>query len=74
MNISIIGAGNVGSALEKLYGAGHNITYGVRNINDEKYTDLNDHAQLKLPNEAIEKSDVIFLQHLGEQPKMQLQV
>ena len=62
MNISIIGAGNVGSALgKKLYGAGHNITYGVRNINDEKYTDLNDHAQLKLPNEAIEKSDVIFL-------------
>ncbi len=41
MNISIIGAGNVGSALGKsLAKAGHTLFYGVPTPDDSKYADL----------------------------------
>ena len=62
MKIAIIGAGNVGSALgERWNESGHHIIYGVRNIEDEKYTKLKEYAQLRTPTEAADQSDVIIL-------------
>ena len=62
MKIAIIGAGNVGSALGKKWSEkGHSITYGVRNTNDEKYAKLNEHANLSLPKDAVDQSEIIVL-------------
>ena len=62
MNIAIIGAGNVGSTLGKGWSKkGHNVIYGIRNIDDEKYRHLKDHAKLASPENAAKDSEIIVL-------------
>ena len=64
MNIAIIGTGNIGSALGKVWvKAGHKISLGVRDIENFKGKEL-----LTLPNitahsisEAVKQSDVILI-------------
>ena len=58
MNITIIGAGNIGKTLgEKWIQAGHQITYGVRNPADPKHAGLNT-APIK---ESLAQAEVILL-------------
>jgi predicted dinucleotide-binding enzyme len=64
MKIAIIGAGNVGRALGTAWAANHQISYGVRNPDDSKYTIL----RTGRPNVAVagnaaaaEASDVVAL-------------
>lgn len=58
MNITIIGAGNIGKTLgEKWAQAGHQITYGVRNPADPKHAGLNT-APIK---ESLTQAEVILL-------------
>lgn len=64
MNISIIGAGNVGIALgQSLVRAGHSVSFGVPN--PPKYADavakLGNRAKLGSITEAIEASDFVIL-------------
>ena len=66
MKIAIIGAGNVGGALGGGWAAaGHDITFGVRDPDDSKTSELIDssggRAQAKTVPEACADSDVIVL-------------
>lgn len=65
MNISIIGYGNVGSALAKrLAAAGHTIIFGVRNIEDAgllKLLNSNAKYSAKLIEESIVGTDAIII-------------
>ncbi len=65
MNIAIIGAGKVGSALAKgLAKAGHQITLGVRNRNSDKVRNLTKEKQnisADSISEASAKNDVIIV-------------
>lgn len=66
MKIAIIGAGNVGGALGTAWaGKGHQIVFGVRNVNDEKVKKLisvNQHkiTATNIPG-AVAQCDVILL-------------
>jgi len=58
MNITIIGAGNIGTTLgNKWAQAGHQITYGVRNPADPKHAGLN---VAPIP-EALDGAEIILL-------------
>lgn len=62
MNITIIGNGNVGSTLGiKLANANHNITFGVRNINDIK--NKIDHENISYLNveQSIDINEIILI-------------
>jgi predicted dinucleotide-binding enzyme len=64
MKIAIIGAGNVGGTLgSKLAEKGHQICYGVRNINDAKYDKLKAAANSSFTSvpEAVTRADVVLL-------------
>lgn len=66
MNISIIGAGNIGGSLGKIWSAkGHSIIFGVRNPKSPKtmksLEGLESVARVMFIKEAAEKSDVIVL-------------
>jgi len=61
MNIAIIGKGNVGKALgPSLAGAGHEVTYGVRDPADPKHA-TGDGLALATPADAAASADVIIL-------------
>ena len=58
MNITIIGAGNVGKTVgTKWIQAGHQVIYGVRNPADPKYADLN----VAPIQESLVKAEVVLL-------------
>jgi predicted dinucleotide-binding enzyme len=59
MKIAIIGAGNVGRALGGAWNADHDITYGVRSPDDDKYSDLD--APISTNDAAAAASDVVVL-------------
>lgn len=64
MNIAIIGAGNVGSALAAGLQAKHTLTFGVRNpqsVKSEKAAGLIKHASFKTVKEACVQADVIII-------------
>lgn len=64
MNLAIIGAGNVGSALAlKLAKANHSVVLGVRNLNDDKVLDLiqNSRVTCALIAEAVQMAEVVLL-------------
>jgi NADPH-dependent F420 reductase len=66
MNIGIIGAGNVGGTLGKIWAAkGHTITYGVRNPLTPKtqtiVSETDCGATATFIKDAVEKSDVVVL-------------
>lgn len=66
MNVSIIGAGNVGGALGKsLVKVGHKIYYGVPNPDDAKHDNLKQAlesaASFHKPDEAAQKSEVVII-------------
>lgn len=66
MNISIIGAGNIGGSLGKIWASkGHSIFFGVRNPKSPKTVKslegLESVARVMFIKEASEKSDVIVL-------------
>lgn len=63
MNIAIIGAGNVGSALGgSMDGAGHHIRYGLRDPSAEKVQPLaRDRASLHTIRDAVEGAEVVIL-------------
>ncbi len=59
MNIGIIGAGRIGSAYGRLWlGAGHMVTYGLRN--PESATKTPDMTVSSIP-EAVSRADVVLL-------------
>ncbi|OBH07176.1 dinucleotide-binding enzyme [Mycobacterium sp. E2699] len=59
MKIAIIGAGNVGRALGAAWGVGHDVSYGVRNPDDPKFSDLG--APVAANEAAAGGSDVVVL-------------
>lgn len=64
MNIAIIGAGNVGSALAAGLQAKHTLTFGVRDpqsVKSEKAAGLIKHASFKAVKEACVQADVIII-------------
>lgn len=66
MNISIIGAGNIGGSLGKIWASkGHSIVFGVRNPKSQKtlksLEGLELVARVMFIKEAAEKSDVVVL-------------
>jgi predicted dinucleotide-binding enzyme len=62
MNISIIGAGNIGGTLGKKWAeAGHRITFGVRNPADPKHAGLSSLGRLTSVAESIADADVVLL-------------
>jgi predicted dinucleotide-binding enzyme len=62
MNISIIGAGNIGSILgEKWVEAKHVVTFGVRHPNASKYIGLANLGKVTTIPEAIASAEVILL-------------
>ncbi len=66
MNISIIGAGNIGGSLGKIWASkGHTIFFGVRNPNSEKtkkaLAGIGDSATVLFVHDAALRSDVIVL-------------
>lgn len=64
MNIAIIGAGNVGSALAAGLQAKHTLTFGVRDpqsVKSEKAAGLIKHASFKTVKEACVQADVIII-------------
>src|SRR5881397_2459726 len=65
MNIAIIGAGNVGTALGSGWGKeGHQISYGVRNPRDDKLKPLKSaqpNAKIATNREAAQTADVVVL-------------
>ncbi|MDD8017053.1 MAG: NADPH-dependent F420 reductase [Bacteroidota bacterium] len=66
MNISIIGAGNIGGSLGKIWASkGHSIFFGVRNPNSEKtkksLSEAGSTAIALFVKEAAQRSDVIVL-------------
>ena len=64
MKIAIIGTGNVGGALAKQWSkAGHQITLGVRDVNNFKGANLTNQENISIDTipHACEKSDVIVV-------------
>jgi predicted dinucleotide-binding enzyme len=63
MNIAILGAGNVGSRLGKVWANnGHNVSYGLRNPADPKYQSLaGPNARLATVREATQSAEYIVL-------------
>lgn len=62
VKIGIIGAGRVGSTLGRRWsGCGHEIVYGVRDLDDSKYADLSDHAQVVSAQQAARDADIVLL-------------
>lgn len=66
MNISIIGAGNIGGSLGKIWASkGHKIFFGVRNPNSEKtkkaLEGIGDSATVLFVHDAALRSEVIVL-------------
>lgn len=66
MNISIIGAGNIGGSLGKIWSAkGHSIVFGVRNPKSEKtlksLNEIGSSASVQFVKDAAAASDVIVL-------------
>jgi predicted dinucleotide-binding enzyme len=64
MNITIIGSGNVGSALAAGLQAKHTLTFGVRDpqsVKSEKAASLVKHASFKTIKEASTQADVIII-------------
>lgn len=60
MKIAVIGAGSVGSTLGKAWQQrGHDVTYGVRNPDDEKYASLG--ATVATNEQAVGDADVVVL-------------
>lgn len=61
MDISIIGAGNVGQALGKSFvEAGHKVFYGLKDPNDPKYSNLPTGSALNIAD-AAQRSNVVLL-------------
>ena len=59
MKIAVIGAGNVGGALGKLWAAkGHEVTFGLRDPQSPKHRELGRVASVK---DAVASSDVVVL-------------
>ncbi len=76
MNIAIIGTGNIGGTLAKRLSEKHNITLGVRNLNDFKGKELLKYSQkIKATTieEAVSSSEIIIIavpaQFAGETAK-----
>ena len=63
MNIAIIGAGNVGSALGlRLLKAGHTLYYGVRDVHKDAYEELRKKgAKFLAPAEAAKVAEAVIL-------------
>ena len=66
MNITIIGAGNIGGGLGRIWTEkGHNIFFGARNPSSDKtkkmLTTLGDTAKVMFIKDAAAQSDVIVL-------------
>jgi predicted dinucleotide-binding enzyme len=57
--IAIIGAGNVGRALGNAWARTHDVSYGVRTPDDDKYADLGPAATTNA--QAVEQADVVAL-------------
>lgn len=66
MNITIVGAGNIGGRLARVWTAkGHRIFVGTRNPSDEKILDLMrlfpEHITIHSPREAAQQAEVILI-------------
>lgn len=62
MNISIIGAGNIGGTLGKKWAqAGHRVTYGVRNPADPKHAALAASGAVASVAESLAGAEVVLL-------------
>jgi predicted dinucleotide-binding enzyme len=62
MNITIIGAGNIGSSLGKKWAqAGHSLTFGVRNPGDSKFDELRPIGQVISIPESLISAEVVLL-------------
>lgn len=62
MNISIIGAGNIGGTLGKKWAqAGHRVTYGVRNPADPKHAALAASGAVTSVSESLAGAEVVLL-------------
>lgn len=62
MNIAILGAGNVGTSLgRKLAGAGHSVSYGVRDVASEKARRAAQTARVVPVSEAVTDADIVLI-------------
>ncbi len=62
MNITIIGAGNIGSTLGKKWAAaGHAVTFGVRNPGERKHNDLAAIGRVASVADALAEAEVVLL-------------
>jgi 8-hydroxy-5-deazaflavin:NADPH oxidoreductase len=65
MRIAVIGAGNIGETLGHKWAVqGHQLTYGVRNLTEDRYQQLlaaGDNVSLASPAEAVAVADVVLL-------------
>jgi 8-hydroxy-5-deazaflavin:NADPH oxidoreductase len=65
MKIAVIGAGNIGETLGQKWAAqGHQVTYGVRDVTEERYQPLlaaGENVGLATPAEAVVAADVVLL-------------
>ena len=62
MNITIIGAGNVGATIGASWSrAGHAVSYGLRTPDDPKYTGLRAHATVLAVPDAVRTAEVVVL-------------
>jgi hypothetical protein len=62
LNITIIGAGNIGSTLGKKWAqAGHKITFGVRNPADPKHAGLSIIGQVVALSKSFTQAEVVLL-------------
>lgn len=60
MKLAVIGAGSVGATLGKAWQRrGHEVTYGVRNPDDQKYASLE--SEVATNAEAVDGADVVVL-------------
>lgn len=62
MDIAIVGAGNVGAAVGRVWAAkGHRVTYGVLDPQAPEAQALRDHAEVALSPQAVSGAEVVVL-------------
>lgn len=62
MNIAVLGAGNIGSTIgERWQRAGHEVRYGVRDPEAERYRDLVSRATVVKTAEALQSAGAVLL-------------
>lgn len=67
MNITIIGAGNIGGTLGKKWAAaGHQIWFGVRNPDRSKFDELRSVGEICAIDQALKHGEVVLLAQPGD--------